>query len=161
SLSGQPTGLSINPSTGVISGTLGTITPSLGPWYDVIVTATDGTYSNSQEFEWSVAPSVAPAPPSISPIASQVDAVGDEVDFFVNGADPAGYPLTYNAPNLPDGLSIDPNTGKISGVVAEDAVGGPVVVTADDGVGEVASATFFLGVNPASLALNLTPIQVQ
>jgi Putative Ig domain len=130
---GRTAGLSINPSTGLIAGTVGAITPSLGPWYDVTVTATDGTFSNSWEFFWSVVPSVAPAP-TISAIAS----------------DAAGYVLTYNATTLPNGLSIDPNSGEISGVMAEDAVGESVVVTADDGVGDVASATFFLGVNPAA-----------
>jgi endo-1,4-beta-xylanase len=50
SASGLPTGMSINPSTGVISGT-----PTVGNTYNVTVTATDSTgASNSVIFTWTI-----------------------------------------------------------------------------------------------------------
>ncbi len=53
SASGLPGGLSINNSTGLISGTLASGAASGTP-YDVTVTANDGTSSSSQTFAWTV-----------------------------------------------------------------------------------------------------------
>jgi hypothetical protein len=43
--------LTVNPATGFISGTLGTGTAGS---YEVTVTASDGSLSNSQTFTWTV-----------------------------------------------------------------------------------------------------------
>ena len=63
-----------------------------------------------------------------------------------------GDTLTFSASGLPAGVSIDTNTGVISGTFANNAsVGGPytVTVTANDGNGGVTSANFVLTVtNP-------------
>src|SRR5205807_1980829 len=68
----------------------------------------------------------------------------------VEATDSAGYSLSYAATGLPDGLALDPQTGLISGTVADDAVSSAaysVTVTADDGVGESTSLTFLWRVN--------------
>jgi len=72
-------------------------------------------------------------------------------------ADRDGDVLTYSAAGLPEGLSIDPATGLISGRVALDASRhGPyrVVVAADDGQGGVARTAFEIDV---VTALVMTP----
>ncbi|QQK64438.1 tandem-95 repeat protein [Cobetia sp. cqz5-12] len=59
-----------------------------------------------------------------------------------------GAELTYSAAQLPDGLSLDPQTGVISGTLSSDASQGgtdgvhTVVLTADDGNGGVITTSF-------------------
>src|SRR5436305_8654112 len=65
SATGLPGGLSINASTGLISGTVSSGDALQGPAV-VTVTATDGTYSNSQVFGWALRPATAPAAPSVT-----------------------------------------------------------------------------------------------
>ena len=48
-----PPGLSIDPGTGVISGTIDNSASLTGP-YSVVITASDGTFSTSQSFTWTV-----------------------------------------------------------------------------------------------------------
>ena len=50
---GLPTGLKINTSSGIITGSVAPGTSAGGP-YSVTVTANDGTYSSSQTFNWEV-----------------------------------------------------------------------------------------------------------
>ena len=73
--------------------------------------------------------------------------------------DPDGNTLTYSATGLPPGLTIDPNTGVISGTLGDHAsVGGQngvyaIVVTADDGHGGSAVQSItFTAVDPAPVA---------
>ena len=61
SMANGPGSLSIDPATGIISGTLSSSDVAGSP-YTVTVTATDGTYSVSDEFTWTV--NSAPPPPS-------------------------------------------------------------------------------------------------
>jgi hypothetical protein len=63
---GLPAGLSINSSTGLISGTFATGDAANGP-YVVTVTASDGTYSSSVSFNWNASPITTVLPP-ISPV---------------------------------------------------------------------------------------------
>ena len=80
----------------------------------------------------------------------------DTVNVQVDASDSADYPLTFAASNLPDGLSIDPSAGLISGTLADDAASNtayPVTVTATDGVGETTSVSFTWCV----AALSFTP----
>ena len=64
SATGLPTGLSINASTGLISGTVATGDSSDGP-YSVNVTASDGTYSTTQNYNLSVT-NGSTTPPSLT-----------------------------------------------------------------------------------------------
>ncbi len=59
SASGLPLGLSINPVTGLISGTVSTNAAATS---NVIVSASDGALSNSKNFVWTTTGAVAPAP---------------------------------------------------------------------------------------------------
>ena len=126
---GLPDGLNINPTTGVIWGTIAVGDAANGPDF-VTVTAfgADGA-AMSQSFEWDVS-----SPVTVAAVADQTNAEGDAVSMQVTGADANGA-LSYSAAGLPAGLSIS-STGLITGVIAAgDAADGPysVTVTAMDG----------------------------
>ena len=73
-------------------------------------------------------------PISLAPISDQISEEGDTIQFSVDASGGDGN-LTYVAMGLPPGLSIDPTTGEISGIVDETAtVGSPysVTITVDD-----------------------------
>ncbi len=125
-----PDGLSIDPQSGLISGTIAAGAANDGPYW-TMVTATDGSSSNTQSFTWNVASAI-----SIPSIADQSNTEGDQVSLQVTATDLNNLPLTYSADSLPDGLSIDPQSGLISGtIVAGAANDGPywTTVTATDG----------------------------
>ncbi len=125
------------------------------------MTASDGTYSSSVTFNWNVSHTDTSALAMANP-GTQTNVAGDSVNVQVNASDPDGMDtLTYSATNLPDGLDIDPYSGIISGVVADDAVSTtpyPVTVTADDGNGQTASQTFNWLVNAAPIAAQAVPV---
>ena len=53
SATGLPTGLSLDTSTGILSGTISSSADASSP-YITTLTATDGSYSRSQTFTWYV-----------------------------------------------------------------------------------------------------------
>lgn len=128
-----PPGLTINQSTGLISGT----TTSTIASYNVTVTATDsvGTTSTVQ-FTWNVWNRIT------ATVTDYVHSlVGVPVTpLTVTATDSApGKTLTFSAANLPPGLSIDPTTGVISGTPT--AMGYPfVTITVTDGTGSAGTA---------------------
>jgi hypothetical protein len=63
---GLPAGLSIDSSTGLVSGKFATGDAANGP-YVVTVTASDGTYSSSLSFNWNASPITTVLPPT-SPV---------------------------------------------------------------------------------------------
>ncbi len=130
SATGLPASLSIDPATGVISGTIG---PDTAGTYNVEVTVSDGALSDVQSFTWTVT-SANQAPSFDATIADQSSTEGDAVNLAVSASDPDGDALTYSATGLPAGLSIDPTTGVISGTIGPDTAGTyNVEVTVSDG----------------------------
>ena len=131
SAAGLLKGLTINPTTGKIGGTLAVGSATLGP-QAVTVTASDGKISASTSFKWTVRSS----PPTLDPIDDRTNAVGDAVDHWVNANDVNGNPLTFTVTGLPTGLAIDSASGEITGTVANSAYRTTpyaVTVTASDG----------------------------
>ncbi len=123
---GLPPGLSINSSTGLISGTIG---PYADGSYTVTVTASNGALSSSTTFTWNVADTT---PPSFTNPGTRNNNEGDQVNLALNPVDADAGSIT--ATGLPPGLSIDPTTGVISGVIGLRAAGTySVVVNATDG----------------------------
>jgi ELWxxDGT repeat protein len=144
-----PPGLSINSSTGKISGTLAN---QAAGTYQVTVSASDGFNSTSLTFTWTVNDIT---PPVLANPGNQANTLGDVVTLGVSAGDADGDPLTYSASNLPPGLSIDGGTGVISGTVtASTVLGSPYMVTvfASDGqnTGSVSFLWTFNGVAPGS-----------
>ena len=138
-----PAGLSINTHTGVISGT-----PTDGDFGNntITVTATDAHgKAVSETFHLSVGDSG----PTATAIANQSAYEGKAFSLNVAShfkAPAAGDTLTYSA-SLPTGLSIDHNTGLISGTPTDSDFGtNTVTVTATDAHGKAVSETFHLSV---------------
>ena len=108
-----PTGVSIN-SSGAISGTIDSGDQGA---YAVTVSATDGTYTGSETFNWRIHATSDSGPILTNP-GTQFDRPEDNVDFFPTATDPDGSPLTFSVEGLPPGLSLaDPTTGEISGTL--------------------------------------------
>ena len=149
SASNLPTGLSIDPATGLITGTIDRSASVQGP-YKVTVTATDDKgAAATKAFSWVVDDL---APQATPPLADRSVNDGTAVSYATSGGftNPNGLALTYTATGLPSGLTIDPNSGTISGTLDHDASvqasGGlySVAVTVNDGQGGAATNTFHL-----------------
>jgi Bacterial Ig-like domain (group 3)/Putative Ig domain len=138
SASDLPDGLTIS-GAGLISGVISANADLDGP-FQVAVTATNTAgQSFSDTFLWSVRPLTLRNP------GDQENATQDTVSLHLDARGPDGVPLTYTASNLPTGLSINPSTGLISGIIGLNAVSSTpyiVTVTASDGHGASASQTF-------------------
>ncbi|MEC4987478.1 MAG: putative Ig domain-containing protein, partial [Oscillatoria sp. PMC 1068.18] len=150
--SGLPEGLSINQNTGIISGI-----PTIVGKNTVTVTADDGNGGSVETtFKLNVNELVTNTPPSVTTISNQ-NATSDSdytLDISDNFSDADGDTLTYTASGLPEGLTINQNTGIISGIPT--IVGkNTVTVTADDGNGGSVETTFKLNVN--ELVTNTPP----
>ena len=145
SASGLPAGLSINASTGLISGT-----PTTAGTSNVTVTATDSTGpSGSTTFSWTVNPVVVNTVTVTNP-GNQTGTVGTAASLQINASDSAsGQTLTYSASNLPAGLSINAQTGLISGTPTSAGTSN-VTVTATDTTNASGSANFTWTVNPVT-----------
>ncbi|MBV1700183.1 MAG: putative Ig domain-containing protein, partial [Hyphomicrobiales bacterium] len=145
SAAGLPAGLSINATTGVISGTVDHNASISGP-YSAIVTASDGQGGSvSQSFaitSTNQAPTLGTATSAQANVDGALVAPVDASKAFV---DPnTGDTVTYTASGLPAGLSIDATTGVISGTIANNATPGSysVTVTATDNKGAATPETF-------------------
>ncbi len=148
SATGLPPGLSINTTTGLISGTVGLGSYGSSP-YQTTVTATDGVNTSSQSLVWTVTPRVALVNPG-----PQSNATGDSVSIAVSATSPGGT-MSYSATGLPSGVSINSTTGLISGTLAStDASSTPytVTVTANDGTSS-SSQTFAWTISAINLVV--------
>jgi serine protease len=146
SATGLPAGLSINSSSGLITGT-----PTTAVTASVTVTATDTTgASGGASFSWTI-----PAPNTVTVTnpGGQASAYGASASLQISAGDSAtGQTLTYGASGLPAGLSINASTGLISGTAT--AVGSSnVTVTATDTTNSSASTSFTWTVTKAGTQL--------
>jgi hypothetical protein len=155
SASGLPPGLTIDPTTGLISGTIGSTAGGETP-YTPAVTVADATHSTSASFDWYVADNGI----TFTNPGTQSNAEGDNVSLAISAVDPYGDSMAWSASGLPDGLSIDPNSGVISGTVSQgDAANGGaynVVVYADDLDGYQGSTAFTWNISHTDTAPVLT-----
>jgi hypothetical protein len=142
SATGLPAGLSINSSSGLISGT-----PTAAGTSTVTVSATDTTGAEgSATFTWTVNPAGGNTVTVTNP-GSQSWTVGTAASLQVSASDSAsGQTLTYSATGLPAGLSINSSSGLISGTPTTASTGSSTV-TVTDTTGAKGSATFSWTVN--------------
>jgi hypothetical protein len=134
SATGLPTGITIDPSTGVISGTASTTTGS--PW-SVVITATDSLgATDTQALTWTIN-----SAPTVAAIATQTT-VHSHAATAVTPVGSAGTTAyTWTVTGLPSGITINASTGKMSGTPT--TVGTYTVkVTLTDAAGGTASTTF-------------------
>jgi hypothetical protein len=128
---GLPTGLTIAPGTGLISGTVATTASASNT---VTVTVSDGSLATDATFAWDT---TAPPPnraPVVTTPATQTTVRGQTAGLQIIASDPDGQTLSYSATGLPTGLTINALTGLITGTVATDALeANTVTVTVSDG----------------------------
>jgi hypothetical protein len=143
--SGLPKGLSINSSTGVISGTTST-----AGTYNVTLTGTDSTGpSGSATFTWTVG-STSTNTVTVTNPGSQTGTVGTATSLQIHATDSASGPtLTYSASGLPAGLTIGATTGLISGTPTTAGTS-TAKVTATDTTGATGSASFTFAIAASS-----------
>ena len=146
SASGLPAGLSIDPNSGVISGTVTTAGA-----YTPTVTITDPSgASASAGFSWTVdADTIAVTSPG-----SQSTYIGFPASLQIRASSGAGLPLSYFATGLPPGLSIS-SSGLITGAAGGPAGSHTASVTVTDGMASN-SATFTWTVKSAAVVYSGT-----
>ncbi|MGD2060692.1 MAG: Ig-like domain-containing protein [Acidimicrobiia bacterium] len=159
--SSVPAGASINPNTGLFTWTP---TETQGPIaYTFNITVTDGTTTDTEPVNIFVTEDN--QPPTITNPGDQSHAEGDTIDLPITATDPdlPANTLTYTAVGLPPGLSIDPDTGQITGTITYDAATSSphhVTITAtDNGTPNLAATTNFTwNTDNTNRAPNLQPI---
>ena len=96
-------------------------------------------------------------PPGLTDPGDQNDSEGEIVNLSLNATDPDGDPLVYSAVGLPDGLSINNNSGLISGTLSFVSAGSYSVDinVSDGGASDSVSLTWtVLGVNQSPVLTN-------
>jgi hypothetical protein len=137
---GLPSGLSVNTSTGVISGT-----PTAAGSSSVTISATNSYGTGSATLTLTVA--AASQPPVIT---SSLSASGIEGSAFSYQITASNSPTSYNATGLPSGLSVSTSSGLISGTPTA-AGSSSVTISATNSSG-TGSATLTLTVSAAASA---------
>jgi hypothetical protein len=131
--SGLPDGISIDPNTGIISGT-----PTAIGSYIVSISASNTFGAGSSQLTIAVNP----PPPTITSATTDIGLVGQPYSFQIVATN---NPTSFEAGGLPDGLSLDSTAGLISGT---PTTAGPSTVTL--------SATNAGGSGTAFLALTIS-----
>lgn len=148
SLTGAPSGASINPTSGVFSWTP---TEAQAPGiytFDIVVTDNGSPTLDDTESIKVTVNEVNVAPVVTDP-GDQTNAEADGVNLAITASDadiPANA-LTYSSTGLPPGLTVAPNTGVISGTIqynGSDSSPYTTIVTAsDNGTPNLAGQTTF------------------
>lgn len=152
SATGLPTGLSINSSTGLITGN-----PTVAGVYNVTVKGIDTTNaSGSTAFTWTINNVINTV--TVNNPGNQTTNINSSVNLQIAAIDSAsGQALTYTATGLPLGLSINSSTGLISGTPVATT---NVTVTAKDTTGTSGSTTFTWTINPPINSTSVTILQL-
>ncbi len=122
---GLPTGLSINTSTGLISGTVNT--PGT---YNISITASNGSGTGGGSFSLTVGKN--PGAPTISSLLTAAATAGSVFNYTIEASN---TPTSYTTGTLPAGLTLDPATGIISGTPTAGGVSN-ITITALNALGQ-------------------------
>ncbi len=137
-----PSGMSINPTTGLV-----TWTPTDIGTYPITVQVTDVLGQGMQQsfpIDVTLAPATQPPVITTQPVTSCVDGVPYVQP--ITAQDPQGEAITFSLQNAADNMNIDPNTGLITWMPA--GVGsGTVTVQATDTSGLTATLNYTLTVH--------------
>src|SRR5438874_9784106 len=131
---GLPGGLSVNTSTGLISGT-----PTTAGTYSVTISATNSSGSGSATLTLTIKP----PPPVITSSTTANGTVGVAFSYQITATN---NPTSFNATGLPAGLTVDTSTGLISGTPT--TAGTYTVTISATNAGGTGSHTLTLTINP-------------
>ncbi len=134
-----PAGLSLDPTTGIITGTPTQTVAKATHFGPVTATVTDtgGALFRSRKFAFELVPAVTVIRP-----AHQTGAVNTAISpVQVVAFDLNGNAITYSATGLPPGVTIDPSLGIISGTPTTRG-SFSATVTATDSAGQANAAVF-------------------
>ena len=149
SASSLPSGLSINQTTGAISGT-----PDTNQSLSTTVSIDDGYGgTDSETFSFTIANTA----PVLAMIGDQASTVGTAVSVTPSASDTNGDTISWSASNLPSGLSIDTNSGAITGT-PDTAGSSSSTISISDGNGGSDSETLTWTVVVGNSAPVITPI---
>ncbi|MGA2304552.1 MAG: fibronectin type III domain-containing protein [Acidimicrobiales bacterium] len=155
SIGSLPTGLTLDPTTGAITGTPSAVGPAT---FTVTLTDADGQTA-SEGYAVAVAPAPAPpvAPPSVTTTSLPAAQVGASYDQSIAGSGgTTPYRWSVSAGSLPAGLSLDPAVGALTGTpraTGQDSF----TVTLTDANGLTASESYTLEVDAAPAAPTVPP----
>ena len=138
---GLPAGLSVNTITGLVSG----FTSALGT-YEVTISASNSAGTGSAMLSLSVLP---PAPIITSALAAP-GKVGQPFNYQITATN---NPTSFNVPGLPSGISVDANSGLVSGTPM--TAGTQNVILRATNSGGTGTAPLAITIQPAT-ALTLT-----
>ena len=137
SATGLPPSLTLNASTGVISGTL---SYSSAGSHTVVVTATAGGASDSKTFTWTVTNT--DRAPTLTNPGNRTNAENAAISLPLSATDADGDAITYSVTSLPLSLTVNAATGLISGTLSYTSAGSHTVVVTATAAGASDSKTF-------------------
>ncbi|MFJ9840242.1 Ig domain-containing protein [Kitasatospora sp. NPDC101155] len=106
-------------------------------------------WSNTDHLCMASDPVVTSPPVSVSTMCDRTDKAGQPLSVPAVGVSSSGSALTYSATGLPQGLTIDANSGVISGTAAATNGYQRITVTATDAAGKAASTGFWENLSTA------------
>jgi sugar lactone lactonase YvrE len=135
---GLPAGLTVNTTTGIISGV-----PTAAGSYAVKVSATSGYGTGSATLTLTVSSS-SPGPA----ITSALIASGTVNSAFSYTITAGGSPTSYNATGLPTGLTVNTSTGVVSGTAATSGTYAVTISATNPGASATAGLTLVMSPSP-------------
>src|SRR5437899_9464273 len=143
---GLPAGLTVNTTSGLISGT-----PTTAGTYSVTISATNGGGTGNATLTLTIKP----PPPAITSSLTATGQVGVAFSYTITATN---NPTSFNATGLPAGLSVNTSTGLISGTPTTTGTNN-VTITASNGAGtcNTATATLVITIGTAPTISSISP----
>lgn len=151
SATGLPSWASINPQSGLVSGTPGA--SHVGPTGSIVVRVSDGEATSSlPAFQIAVAAAGTPPPPNQPPTISGTPATsisaGTAFNFTPTANDPEGGSLAFSITGKPSWATFSMTTGQLTGTAQAGTYN--IVITVTDQAVASASLSFTLTVNASN-----------